>query len=74
MIVVLDSGVWILAFEFGGIPLLAVNRAFVLDRIAFCDPILTEVTTILVTKVGWSGNDAFTAMRGALNGSYAGAG
>ncbi len=53
MIVVLDSGVWISALQFGGVPLLAVDRALHSDRIAVCNQIETEVIRVLGEKLGW---------------------
>jgi hypothetical protein len=32
--VVLDSGIWISALQFGGMPLLALEKALTVDRIA----------------------------------------
>jgi uncharacterized protein len=60
--VVLDSGIWISGFEFGGVPLAALDQAFLFDRIAICDDIVTEVSRILVSKFGWAEKD----VRGVL--------
>jgi hypothetical protein len=37
VIVVFDSGIWVLAMEFGGTLLEAVIRAIAQDRFAVCD-------------------------------------
>ena len=54
MIVVVDSGVWISAFQFEGVPLLAIERILVGHRVAVCTPILGEIRKTLVKKFGWS--------------------
>ena len=69
MIVVLDSGVWISAFHFGGIPLSAVNHAFLHDEIAVCAEIIGEVTTVLTSKFGWNQKDVRSILDGYLNAS-----
>jgi uncharacterized protein len=53
VIVVFDSGVWISAFHFGGIPLKAIQRAFIGEQIAYCDEILYEVADVLTRKFKW---------------------
>ena len=53
MIVVLDSGIWISALQFGGILRLALEKAFLVDRIAYCLDIESEVSRVLVKKMGW---------------------
>lgn len=54
MIVVFDSGVWISALQFEGIPLVAVESALNKHRVAICDPILGEVRSTLEEKFGWT--------------------
>ncbi len=54
MILVFDSGVWILAFRYGGPPLAAIDYAFKHGEIAMCDPIVAEIKRILARKFGWS--------------------
>lgn len=51
MTVVLDSGIWISGLQFGGMPLTALDQAFIYDQIAVCDDITSEVSTILVSQV-----------------------
>jgi putative PIN family toxin of toxin-antitoxin system len=80
MTVVLDSGIWISGFHFGGTPLLAIDKAFLFDRIAICQEIVDEVSAILVAKLGWRQTDVrsivgsylsdatFVALRGDLVG------
>lgn len=53
MIVVLDSGIWVSALQFGGTPLVALEKALGEDRIAICDQIEQEVTQVLCKKFGW---------------------
>jgi len=66
MSVVLDSGIWISGFHFGGVPLLALDRAFVSDRIVICPEITAEVSTILVEKFGWNSPDVRAALAAFL--------
>lgn len=53
MTVVFDSGIWISAFQFGGIPLRAIEQAFLADEIAYCEQITGEIRKVLVTKFLW---------------------
>jgi putative PIN family toxin of toxin-antitoxin system len=53
VIVVLDSGVWVSALQFGGIPLLALERGLTVDTIAVCDQIVVEVARVLTEKMDW---------------------
>lgn len=52
--VVVDSGVWISAFRFGGVPLQAIRTTLQKDHILMCDPIRTEVERILLREFGWA--------------------
>jgi putative PIN family toxin of toxin-antitoxin system len=54
MIVVVDSGVWISGFAYGGTPLVALRHAYKRHQIAVCDRILVEVRSVLRAKFGWS--------------------
>ncbi len=54
MIVVIDSGVWISAFHFGGTPLAALNRAHLDHRVAISGGILSEVRLTLTRKFLWN--------------------
>jgi putative PIN family toxin of toxin-antitoxin system len=54
VIVVLDSGIWISAMEFGGTPREAVIIAAAQDRFAVCDQIEEEVVRVLTRKFGWA--------------------
>lgn len=47
MIVVVDSGIWISALEFGGTPAAALERLFLVDDLAFCSEIEEEVLRVL---------------------------
>ncbi|HEY6349076.1 MAG TPA: hypothetical protein VI636_06665 [Candidatus Angelobacter sp.] len=51
MIVVLDSGVWISALQFGGIPQLAVLKALTIDSLAVCNQIKEEIHRVLIEKM-----------------------
>lgn len=53
MIVVLDSGVWISALQFGGTPSLAVEKVLTFDGPALCDQIKEEVSRVLIEKMHW---------------------
>jgi hypothetical protein len=55
VIVVLDSGIWISAFQFGGAPQAAVDSVFSDHTIAICDQIIAEVRATLVRKFSWMG-------------------
>jgi putative PIN family toxin of toxin-antitoxin system len=64
VILVIDSGVWISAFQFNGTPLLTVEQALVHHQIASCEPIHREIRSALVKKFGWSHgevDEVFTA-------------
>jgi len=69
VIVVLDSGIWISGFHFGGIPLAALDQAFIYDHIAICEEIITEVSTIMVSKFGWTERHVHSALRSYLAGA-----
>lgn len=66
MTVVFDSGIWISAFQFGGIPLAALDYAFVHAEIAICPPIISEVSSILVAKFGWTEADIMSVLHNYL--------
>lgn len=50
MIVVVDSGVWVSAIQFGGTPKAAIQAAYENGRICACSEILSEVSRILAEK------------------------
>lgn len=50
MRVVIDSGIWISAFEYKGTPLQALETIFTKDRIATCDSIEAEIISVLQRK------------------------
>jgi len=52
MIVVVDSGVWISAIEFGGIPAAALELVLLNDELAICDEIEEEILRVLALKFG----------------------
>ena len=62
MNVVLDSGIWMSGFQFGGTPLLALDEAFVSDHIVICREIVLEISRVLVRKFGWSASDVNAAL------------
>jgi putative PIN family toxin of toxin-antitoxin system len=53
VIVVLDSGIWISAFQFGGTPQAALDSVFSDHTVAICDQIVAEVRATLVRKFSW---------------------
>jgi putative PIN family toxin of toxin-antitoxin system len=53
VIVVLDSGIWISAFQFGGTPQAALDSVFSDHTVAICDQIIAEVRATLVRKFSW---------------------
>ena len=52
MIVVVDSGIWISAIEFGGTPAAALAQVFQADDLAICAEIESEVLRVLQDKFG----------------------
>jgi putative PIN family toxin of toxin-antitoxin system len=54
LICVVDSCVWISAFQFGGTPLEALNCAYEEHRLAICTPILNEIHRALNERFDWS--------------------
>ena len=52
MIVVVDSGVWISAIEFGGTPATALEQVLRTDDLAICAEIEAEVLRVLHDKFG----------------------
>lgn len=41
------------ALHFGGVPMLALERASTEDQIAICDQIVLEVAQVLSERLGW---------------------
>jgi uncharacterized protein len=69
LIVVLDTNVWVSAFQFAkhrGAPRLAVERAVRQDVIASCAEIEAEVLRILTRKFLWGRDQAQNALDAAL--------
>jgi len=60
VIVVLDSGIWISAFQFGGTPQAALDSVFMEHTIAICDQIVTEVRATLVRKFSWKDDEVLS--------------
>lgn len=56
MIIVVDSGIWISAIEFGGTPAKALELMVELDDLAICPEIEGEVLRILWEKFGRAPN------------------
>jgi putative PIN family toxin of toxin-antitoxin system len=52
VIVVFDSGIWVSALEFGGVPRLALEHADAEDQMILCADIEGEVVRIMSTKFG----------------------
>jgi putative PIN family toxin of toxin-antitoxin system len=69
VIVVLDSGVWISALQFDRTPLLALRRALVEHRIAYCHGIQVEVLRVLTEKMGWGRPHARLSLLTYLDGA-----
>jgi putative PIN family toxin of toxin-antitoxin system len=66
VIVVFDSNVWISAIRFKGIPLLALDAAFLRHTIAICPEIESEVLRILTEKMLLSPQRTALQMRNYL--------
>jgi predicted nucleic acid-binding protein len=62
VIVVLDSGIWISAFQFGGAPQAAVDSVFSDHTIAICDQIIAEVRATLVRKFSWKDEEVLAIL------------
>jgi len=62
VIVVLDSGVWISALQFGGIPRRAVLKALTVDSLVVCDQIKEEVNRVLIEKMEWEPRRAIESL------------
>lgn len=62
MIVVLDSGIWISAFQFGGTPQAALDSVFNDHTIAICDQIVAEVRATLVRKFSWKDDEVLAIL------------
>jgi len=52
VIIVVDSGIWISAIEFGGTPAAALEQVFQADDLAICSEIEHEVLRVLHDKFG----------------------
>ena len=62
MIVVLDSGIWISAFQFGGTPQAALDSVFNDHTIAICDQIVAEARATLVRKFSWKDDEVLAIL------------
>ena len=62
MIVVLDSGIWISAFQFGGTPQAALDSVFHDHTLAICDQIVAEVRATLVRKFSWKDEEVLAIL------------
>ena len=62
MIVVLDSGIWISAFQFGGTPQAALDSVFSDHTVAICDQIVAEVRATLVRKFSWKDEEVLAIL------------
>jgi putative PIN family toxin of toxin-antitoxin system len=63
VIVVLDSGIWISAFQFGGTPQAALDSVFSNHTIAICDQIVAEVRATLVRKFSWKDEEVLAILK-----------
>ncbi len=70
MIVVVDSGVWISALHFGGIPLAALDQVFLGDELAICDQIVMEIRAVLIRKFQWEDSDLADVLDEYLSGAF----
>jgi putative PIN family toxin of toxin-antitoxin system len=62
VIVVLDSGIWISAFQFGGTPQAALDSVFNDHTVAICDQIVAEVRATLVRKFSWKDEEVLAIL------------
>ena len=62
MIVVLDSGIWISAFQFGGTPQAALDSVFSAHTVAICDQIVAEISATLVRKFSWTDEEILSVL------------
>jgi putative PIN family toxin of toxin-antitoxin system len=62
VIVVLDSGIWISAFQFGGTPQAALDLVFSDHTVAICDQIVSEVRATLVRKFSWKDEEVLAIL------------
>jgi len=62
VIVVLDSGIWISAFQFGGAPQAAVESVFSEHTVAFCDQIVAEIRATPVRKFSWKDEEVLAIL------------
>lgn len=62
MIVVLDSGILISAFQFGGTPQAALDSVFSDHTIAICDQIVAEVRATLIRKFSWKDEEVLAIL------------
>ena len=51
---VVDSSVWISAFQFGGTPLNALHLALEEHQLSSCEQILHEIRRVLTERFNWS--------------------
>jgi uncharacterized protein len=70
VIVVVDSGVWISALHFGGIPLAALDQVFLGDELAICDQIVMEIRAVLINKFQWEDSDLGNVLDDYLSGAF----
>lgn len=62
MIVVVDSGIWISAFQFGGAPQAAVESLLNDHTVAICDQIVSEIRAVLVRKFSWKNEEVLAIL------------
>lgn len=68
MIVVLDSGIWISAFQFGGTPQAALDSVLSDHTVAICDQIVAEVRATLVRKFSWQDEEVLAILTEYISG------
>lgn len=63
MIVVLDSGIWISAFQFGGTPQTVLDDVFSRATIAICTQIVAEIRATLIRKFSWNDEEVLSVLQ-----------
>jgi putative PIN family toxin of toxin-antitoxin system len=67
--IVIDSGIWVSAIKFGGLPRQAILKVIAVDQIAISDYIEAEVIRILERKFDFTPEEAHKAMQAFSEGA-----
>lgn len=62
MTIVVDSGIWISAFQFGGTPQTALDAVYSQYTIAICKQIETEIRATLIRKFSWQDSEVLSVL------------